>query len=208
MLRSGSAGSERPSDRHLEVLRAALKLIAERGYAGASLRELARRLGVQQPSLYHYFETKEQLVEQIIIHLGAEMLAAPAELPLPDDLADVPGFAIAGVMFVWDQPLYADFVRFLFVVSVEQAQFRDAMQALYAHGGDATAAAFLEPFVARGEIDRDDGFTLLRTAVNSIALMMIEERLLYGRKTTSDALRAHAGRTERWLRDAIVARRK
>ena len=33
------------SERHLEVLRAALQLFSERGYAGASLRELARRLG-------------------------------------------------------------------------------------------------------------------------------------------------------------------
>jgi AcrR family transcriptional regulator len=197
---------ERPSERHLEVLRAALELIAERGYAGASLRELARRLGVQQPSLYHYFETKEQLVEQIIIHVGAELLAAPAELPLPDRLEDVPSFAIGGVMFVWDQPLYASFVRFLFVVSVEQAQFRSAMQALYSRGAETVAAAFLEPFIERGEIGREEGFAMIRTAINSIALMMIEERLLYGRKTTSDALRTHAMHTERLLRAALIKR--
>lgn len=189
------------------MLRAALGLISERGYAGASLRELARRLGVQQPSLYHYFETKEQLVEQIIVHLGAELLAVPGDLPMPGDLADVPGFAIAGTMMVWDQTSYTEFVRFLFVVSVEHPQFRDAIQALYSHGVEVTAGMFLEPFIARGEITREEGLSLLRVAINSIALMMIEERLLYGRKSTSAALRTHAMHTERFLRAAIVARR-
>ena len=82
----------------MEVLRTALLLIAERGYAGASLRELARRLGVQQPSLYHYFETKEQLVEQIIVHLGADLLGAAPARPPPTALEDIPRYAIDVVM--------------------------------------------------------------------------------------------------------------
>ena len=59
--------------KHLEVLRVAMRLIAERGYRGASLRELARRVGMQQPSLYHYFESKEDLVEQAIHQLGRQL---------------------------------------------------------------------------------------------------------------------------------------
>ena len=45
-------GGQELGERHREVLRVAMHLFAERGYAGASLRELARRLGMQQPSLY------------------------------------------------------------------------------------------------------------------------------------------------------------
>ena len=62
-------GAQRPP-KHLEVLRVAMRLIAERGYRGASLRELARRVGMQQPSLYHYFRSKEDLVEQILVTFG------------------------------------------------------------------------------------------------------------------------------------------
>ena len=63
------AGAEL-SDRHREVLREAMRLFAERGYVGTSLRELARRVGMQQPSLYHYFRSKEELVEQILATYG------------------------------------------------------------------------------------------------------------------------------------------
>lgn len=189
------------------MLRAALGLFAERGYGGASLRELARRLGVQQPSLYHYFETKEQLVEQVIVNMGAELLTNVPDLPIPDELEEVPGFAINAVMAIWEDASYAMFVRFLFVVASEQPRHRNAIRQLYSFGAQATAAALLEPFISRGELDREDGYSLLRTGINSVALMHIEEKLLYGQKKTSPELRAHAVATERWLRDAIRHRR-
>ncbi len=198
------------SERHLEVLRTALLLFAERGYAGASLRELARRLGVAQPSLYHYFETKEQLVEQIIIHLGTELLSSfPADVaPLTGELEDVPRFAIEVVMGIWEGRMYAAFVQFLFVVAVEQPQLRDAMRMIYERGAANAATMLLQPFIERGELTEVEGRALIRTAVNSIALLQIEERLLYGQSKASPELLAHAAATEAWLRDAIRHRAK
>jgi len=201
--------SERPSERHIEVLRTALLLFAERGYAGASLRELARRLGVAQPSLYHYFATKEQLVEQIIVHLGAELLSAmPADLEPPSALDDLPRFAVDFTMGIWEGRMYAAFVQFLFVVAVEQPQLREAMELLYSKGAENASNMLLAPYVAAGQIDEAEGRSLLRTAINSIALLQIEERLLYGRAKASPELRAHARRTADLLRDAIRYRAK
>ena len=57
--------------RREEVLDAGLSLISELGVAGASLRKLAARLGMSQPSLYHYFESKDALVQQIIEHCAS-----------------------------------------------------------------------------------------------------------------------------------------
>ena len=191
------------------MLRTALLLFAERGYAGASLRELARRLEVAQPSLYHYFATKEQLVEQIIVHLGADLLSAVPDVPPPTgELEDLPRYAIDAVMGIWDGPNYAAFVQFLFVVAVEQPQLRDAMRALYEKGAATASDLLLAPFVANGQIDEADGRALIRTAVNSVALVQIEERLLYGRTRPSPELRAHAAMTADWLRDAIRHRAK
>jgi len=192
----------------MEVLRTALLLIAERGYAGASLRELARRLGVQQPSLYHYFETKEQLVEQIIVHLGADLLSAAPSRPPPTKLEDIPKYAIDVVMEIWEGPLYAAFVQLLFVVAVEQTQLREAMYTLYARGGAIATDFLLAPFLESGEIEVDEGRVLVRTAINSVALMQIEERLLYGRDKASPELLRHAELTGEWMRDAVLARKK
>ncbi len=55
------------------IERAAATLIAERGYHGASMRELARAVDLQMASLYHHFGSKQEL-------LVAIMRAAMADL--------------------------------------------------------------------------------------------------------------------------------
>lgn len=49
--------------RREQILDAAVKLFSEKGYAGASIRDLAREIGVTEGLLYHYFSSKEQLLE-------------------------------------------------------------------------------------------------------------------------------------------------
>jgi AcrR family transcriptional regulator len=48
------------------ILDAAEQLFAERGYEGASLREIARRAGIQQPGLYNHFDSKQQLYAAVL----------------------------------------------------------------------------------------------------------------------------------------------
>jgi AcrR family transcriptional regulator len=51
--------------RYREVLDAAATVFAERGYAGASTRDIADRLGIRQASLYYYFPSKEAALAAI-----------------------------------------------------------------------------------------------------------------------------------------------
>jgi AcrR family transcriptional regulator len=72
------------------ILRAAAVLIAERGYHGASMRDLARAVGLQMASLYHHFGSKQELLVAIMreamADLGAVVEAAVAEAgPDPHD---------------------------------------------------------------------------------------------------------------------------
>jgi AcrR family transcriptional regulator len=48
-----------------EVLDAAATIFADKGYAGASTRDIAERLGVRQASLYYYFPSKEAALAAI-----------------------------------------------------------------------------------------------------------------------------------------------
>lgn len=48
------------------ILDAAEPLFAERGYEAASLREIARRVGIQQPGLYNHFGSKEELYAAVL----------------------------------------------------------------------------------------------------------------------------------------------
>jgi AcrR family transcriptional regulator len=70
------------------IYEAALDAFAENGYAGASLRDIARRVGIEVASLYNHIDSKEELLYRIIENTSAEMLdelrGAIAAAP-PDD---------------------------------------------------------------------------------------------------------------------------
>jgi TetR/AcrR family tetracycline transcriptional repressor len=50
-----------------KVVRAATELLDEVGLEGLSLRRLATRLGIQAPTLYWYFKSKQELLDQMAI---------------------------------------------------------------------------------------------------------------------------------------------
>ena len=58
----GAAGVRR---RLSEVIGAAAKVFAQRGYHGASTQDIADLLGIRQASLYYYFDSKEAALEAV-----------------------------------------------------------------------------------------------------------------------------------------------
>ncbi len=65
LSRSLSANAEKPKKRHAEIIAAAAKVFARRGYHGASTQDIADVLGIRQGSLYYYFESKEAALEAV-----------------------------------------------------------------------------------------------------------------------------------------------
>ncbi|WP_276540115.1 TetR/AcrR family transcriptional regulator C-terminal domain-containing protein [Streptomyces hygroscopicus] len=65
------------------VIAEALDLLDEVGLDAVSTRRLAKRLGVEQPSLYWHFRTKKDLLAAMAEAAMAPHAAAP--LPTPDD---------------------------------------------------------------------------------------------------------------------------
>ncbi len=58
----------RPDERPSELLEAALRTFAERGYASTRLEDIAAAVGVTKGTIYHYFATKEELLVRAIEH--------------------------------------------------------------------------------------------------------------------------------------------
>src|ERR1017187_8839838 len=56
------------------IYEAALDAFAENGYAGASLRDIARRVGIEVASLYNHIDSKEELLFRIIETTSNEVL--------------------------------------------------------------------------------------------------------------------------------------
>ncbi|WP_418956890.1 TetR/AcrR family transcriptional regulator [Streptomyces tritici] len=56
----------RSEERRGDIVRAALEVIAERGYRGATLGAVAERVGLSQQGLLHYFPTKDALLVAVL----------------------------------------------------------------------------------------------------------------------------------------------
>jgi AcrR family transcriptional regulator len=70
----GAAPTERPapegSATRRRILQIALTLMAQRGVDGTSMRDLASAAGLNVASLYHYFPSKRDLLESVLIEQG------------------------------------------------------------------------------------------------------------------------------------------
>src|ERR1700729_2594972 len=56
------SGSERRDD----ILRIAARTFAERGFSAGTVREIAERASTLSGSLYYHFDSKEQMVKEVV----------------------------------------------------------------------------------------------------------------------------------------------
>lgn len=62
--------------RQLEIVEVAAAVFAARGYAGGSLRQIARDIGLSVTSVMHHFPSKEILLEAVLDHADTEAVRA------------------------------------------------------------------------------------------------------------------------------------
>ena len=49
------------------IINVAMRLFAEKGYAGCSIREICQAAGVTKPVLYYHFQSKENLYQELML---------------------------------------------------------------------------------------------------------------------------------------------
>ncbi len=77
--------TRRHAQNKAKILREAWKLANRHGVAGVSLGELAKRVGLRQPSLYTYFGSKNDLYDEMFADGNRQLWAEVAERTYPDD---------------------------------------------------------------------------------------------------------------------------
>jgi len=192
-----------PRARREQLLETALTLVSEHGVAGASLRKLAAELGISQPSLYHYFPSKDALVSAVVEYCADKMLASALDLPPPQRKEDIPRFAMRAVVDLWSTERHPRFVRFMFVVALESKANRAFIQRVFEErlypGFTLLANAFGQDDAERSELRH-----VLWMVVYSLGLSFLEQRALFGMPAASQDVLDHAewvvGAAERLLR--------
>ena len=70
----------RPDARPSEILEAALRVFAERGYRTTRLEDVGEAAGVTKGTIYHYFTNKEELLLRAIEHYHEQALGRLTEM--------------------------------------------------------------------------------------------------------------------------------
>lgn len=72
--------SRAKSDRRSQLLAAAERLMAERGYLAVRLEDIGAAAGVSGPAIYRHFPSKEALLAELLVGISTRLLAGATEV--------------------------------------------------------------------------------------------------------------------------------
>ena len=75
-----SAAAEPALDRRAELLTIAARLFAERGVRATTVRDIADAAGILSGSLYHHFDSKESMVDEILQNFLGSLFSEYSEI--------------------------------------------------------------------------------------------------------------------------------
>ena len=97
-----------------ELLEKCFSIITRKGYAGVTMREIAKEIGVSTGTLYHYFPTKESIMEQMFAFVQetnvGEFITLTQQLESVDDKLDI---------FVEKWKEFGDFYQNVMLLSID-----------------------------------------------------------------------------------------
>jgi TetR/AcrR family transcriptional regulator, cholesterol catabolism regulator len=70
----------RPSERRADLVRIAAELFAERGYRATTVRHIGDAAGVLSGSLYHHFDSKETILDELLSSYLTELVETYREI--------------------------------------------------------------------------------------------------------------------------------
>ena len=81
--------SRAKSDRRSQLIAAAERLVAERGYLAVRLEDIGAAAGVSGPAIYRHFPNKEALLVELLVGISTRLLAGATDVVArADDPAD------------------------------------------------------------------------------------------------------------------------
>ena len=138
-------------DRRAAIVDAAIHLFAEKGFRGATTRELAAASGVTEPILYQHFETKNDLYSAIIEaksqqgqQQGAELLA------LQESGDDRAFFRFLGNLLLERYEDDPDFMRLLLFSALERHEFAERFFERQVQGFFTLVAGYIQRRIDAG----------------------------------------------------------
>ena len=98
--------SQLKSDRRLQLLSAAERLFAERGFLAVRLEDIGAAAGVSGPAIYRHFPNKESMLVELLVGISARLLAGARDVSgrSPDAATALDGLIDFHLDFVLGEP--------------------------------------------------------------------------------------------------------
>jgi AcrR family transcriptional regulator len=168
------------------LLDAALELFAERGFAGTTVRQIARAVGVTDAAIYAHFANKQALFDALMVEAGPSMLERlVGELGTLSEQhpADVVPRTFGQLVKAWDRPRVRLFTSILLRHTPERID--EGLAEI-----NSRLAPVVRAWQAQGWI-RDDVSAEVLAWELSAPLATIRLSLLHSGASRSDRERAH-----------------
>ena len=138
-------------DRRAAIVDAAIHLFAEKGFRGATTRELASALGVTEPVLYQHFETKDDLYGAIIEAKSQQGQQQGAELQSLEEAGDDRAFfSFLGNLLLERYEEDPDFMRLLLFSALERHELADLFFERQVQGFFNVVAGYIQRRIGAG----------------------------------------------------------
>lgn len=95
-------------DRRSEILDMARSMFFSNGYEGTSINNLIKKLGIAKGTFYHYFKSKEELLDQVINEVNTEIVKNISEIASLDRSADEKIFMAISALKVENHNMITD----------------------------------------------------------------------------------------------------
>ncbi len=111
-----------------QIERAARRSFAEDGWAGTSMRAIAREVGVDPALVHYYFASKEELLDAVTTPPAAWLESIQATVAEP--LRERGEAIVRNVIWTWSQPEISDALTSILLTAAHEPRTREKLRTL------------------------------------------------------------------------------
>lgn len=168
------------TERRAAIIEAAIKLFSERGFRGATTRELAAAVGVSEPVLYQHFPSKRDLYTAIIETVMSREQYSEVERLLSDETAGprVILRKLAEAAIQWHRQ-NEDYLRLVFFSALERHELADLANQAHAGRFFRLITNYVQREMDRGRLKKRDANLVARVYLGLVG-DACKQRMLHG----------------------------
>ena len=165
-----------------QILDIAAGLFARNGYDGVSLREIARKVGIQESSLYNHFKSKGEILETLFDEF---IRLVPQTRPTDEDIDQLllfmtPEEVFKHILFHVGKSVRDTLANTAMIINYEKFRNPRAAEMYYQHVVNEPAAYYerlITKMIARNMVKPVDAGTLARQ-YNYVSIALTKEYLM------------------------------